>query len=116
MHSAFLLPDFPGKPGKFSMRHPMGPRMILAGLIVIWAAGPAHAFDPPAFPLSDTQLKALEQYETAKANKAFAAGREGQYSAQAGFVSPTVAAREALRACDKSVPQKATRCVLINLN
>ena len=94
----------------------MNPKMIFVGLSLATVAGPASAYDPPAFPLNDSQLKAFEQYETAKGIKAFAAGPEGQYSAQAGFASATVAAREALKACDKGVSQKAKRCVLVDLN
>src|SRR5437764_1262033 len=63
----------------------MNPKMIFVGLSLATVAGPASAYDPPAFPLNDSQLKAFEQYETAKGIKAFAAGPEGQYYAQAGF-------------------------------
>jgi len=94
----------------------MNAKMILAGVMLTAAAGPASAFDPPAFPLNDAQLKALGQYEAAKGIKAFAAGPEGQYSAQAGFASGIIAAREALKACDKDVPEKSKRCILIDLN
>jgi len=94
----------------------MNTKVIFVGLALMTITGRAWAFDPPAFPLNDAQLKAFEQYETAKRIKAFAAGPEGQYSAQAGLASTIVAAREALKACDKDVPQKAKRCILIDLN
>ncbi|WP_368904825.1 hypothetical protein [Taklimakanibacter lacteus] len=76
----------------------------------------AQAFEPPAFPLNDAQLKALEEYAVAKTEKAFAAGPEGQFSAQTGFTSATIAAREALKACDEGVSEATKRCILIDLN
>jgi hypothetical protein len=94
----------------------MNMHLAIGALVLALGAGPAFAFDPPAFPLSEAQLKALEQYETAKGIKAFAAGPEGQFSAQSEFTSATIAAREALKACDKDVSQKTKRCVLIDLD
>lgn len=76
----------------------------------------AQAFEPPVFPLNDAQLKALEEYAVAKTEKAFAAGPEGQFSAQTGFTSATIAAREALKACDEGVSDATKRCILIDLN
>jgi len=76
----------------------------------------AHAFEPPVFPLNDSQLKALEEYAVAKTEKAFAAGPEGQFSAQSGFSSATIAVREALKACDEGVSDATKRCILIDLN
>ncbi len=76
----------------------------------------AKAFEPPVFPLNDAQLKALEEYAVAKTEKAFAAGPEGQFSAQTGFASVTIAAREALKACDEGVSDPTKRCILIDLN
>ncbi|QIG50779.1 hypothetical protein G5V57_25425 [Nordella sp. HKS 07] len=61
-------------------------------------------------------MKALEDYALAKTEKAFAAGPEGQFSAQTGFASATIAAREAIKACDQSVSDSTKRCILINLN
>jgi len=55
--------------------------------------GPVQAFEPPVFALNDAQLKALEEYSVAKTEKAFAVGPEGQFSAQTGFTSSTIAAR-----------------------
>jgi hypothetical protein len=77
---------------------------------------PASSFEPPAFPLNEAQLKAFDEYGTAKGVKAFAAGPEGQFSAQSGFASPTIATREALRECDRGVAQKTKRCILIDLD
>ncbi|MGE3829914.1 MAG: hypothetical protein AB7F76_02870 [Parvibaculaceae bacterium] len=84
--------------------------------LACFSAGKAWAFDPPAFPLNDAQFKALEEYAGAKSQKAFAAGPDGQFSAQAGFVSATIAAREALKACDEGVSNKTHRCVIIDIN
>jgi hypothetical protein len=78
--------------------------------------GQASAFEPPVFPLNDAQFKALEEYAAAKSEKAFAAGPNGQFSAQTGFTSLTIAVREALRACDEGVSDATKRCILIDLN
>lgn len=92
-------------------------RRLAAGMVIVTlGAGPAEAFDQPVFPLNDTQLKALEEYQSAKGIKAFAAGPEGQFSAQSGFASASIAVREALKACDKDVAQKAKRCLLLDLD
>jgi hypothetical protein len=92
-------------------------RRLAAGMVIVTlGAGPAEAFDQPVFPLNDTQLKALEEYQTAKGIKAFAAGPEGQFSAQSGFASASIAVREVLKACDKDVAQKAKRCLLLDLD
>jgi hypothetical protein len=88
---------------------------LLLGL-ACFGAGAAQAFEPPAFSLNDAQFKALEEYTAAKSEKAFAAGPDGQFSAQSGFVSATVAAREALKACDEGVSNQAHRCVVIDIN
>ena len=84
--------------------------------LTTFAAGGAAAFEPPIFPLNEAQMKALEDYSAAKTEKAFAAGPEGQFSAQTGFISATVAAREALKVCDQNVSDSAKRCILIDLN
>jgi hypothetical protein len=76
----------------------------------------AAAFEPPVFSLNESQLKALEEYGAAKTEKAFAAGPQGQFSAQTGFASLTIAAREALKACDKGISDDSKRCILIDLN
>jgi hypothetical protein len=78
--------------------------------------GNASAFEPPAFPLSDAQVAALDEYASAKDAKAFAAGPAGQFSAQTGFVSAAIAAREALKACDEDIDSPEKRCILIDLN
>jgi len=78
--------------------------------------GAVQAFEPPVFALNDAQLKALEEYAVAKTEKAFAVGPEGQFSAQTGFTSSTIAAREALKACDEGVSDTTKRCILIDLN
>ena len=88
---------------------------LLLGLACL-GAGTAQAFEPPAFPLNDAQFKALEEYAGAKSEKAFAAGPDGQFSAQTGFVSATVAAREALKACNEGVSNKGHRCIIIDIN
>jgi hypothetical protein len=98
------------------MRQMMNQLLAFGALILTLGPVPAAAFDPPVFPLNDTQLKALEEYQTAKGIKAFAAGPDGQFSAQTGFASASIAAREALKACDKDVAQKAKRCLLIDLD
>lgn len=84
----------------------------------IWALSSSHAlaFEQPVFPLNDAQLKAFEEYSIAKTEKAFAVGPDGQFSAQAGFSSLTIAAREALKACDEGVSDETKRCILIDLN
>lgn len=84
-------------------------------LAVLTSTG-AQAFEPPVFPLNDAQMKALEEYALAKTEKAFAAGPEGQFSVQTGFISATIAAREAIKACDQSVSDSTKRCILIDLN
>lgn len=92
-------------------------RNSLLGLcLAALASTSAQAFEPPIFPLNDAQLKALGDYALAKTEKAFAAGPEGQFSAQTGFASATIAAREALKACDQGVSDSAKRCILIDLN
>jgi hypothetical protein len=99
------------------MINAMSLRNVIAGLaFAAFSSGVANAFEPPVFPLNEAQLKALEEYSAAKTEKAFAAGPEGQFSAQTGFISATVAAREALKACDQGVSDSAKRCILIDLN
>jgi len=78
----------------------MNRRLAVGMVILTLGAGAAEAFDQPVFPLNDAQLKALEEYQTAKGIKAFAAGPEGQFSAQSGFASASIAVREVLKACD----------------
>lgn len=89
---------------------------LIVVALATFSAGAANAFEPPVFPLNEAQVKALEEYSAAKTEKAFAAGPEGQFSAQTGFISATVAAREALKACDQGVSDSAKRCILIDLN
>ncbi len=92
-------------------------RKILMSLCLISPSiGAVQAFEPPVFALNDAQLKALEEYAVAKTEKAFAVGPEGQFSAQTGFTSSTIAAREALKACDEGVSDTTKRCILIDLN
>jgi hypothetical protein len=84
--------------------------------MMVPAFGQASAFEPPVFPLNDAQFKALEEYAAAKSEKAFAAGPNGQFSAQTGFTSLTIAVREALKTCDEGVSDATKRCILIDLN
>jgi hypothetical protein len=91
-------------------------KTILALAVMALSCGRASAFEPPIFPLNDKQLKALEEYATAKGEKAFAAGAGGQFSAQTGFTSLTIAVREALKACDEGISDETKRCILIDLN
>ncbi len=91
-------------------------KLILSLCLTALTFTAARAFEPPVFPLNDAQLKALETYAVAKTQKAFAAGPEGQFSAQVGFTSATIAAREALKACDEGVSDATKRCILIDLN
>lgn len=99
------------------MTHAVSLRNIIAAVaLTTLSASGAAAFEPPVFPLNEAQMKALEDYSAAKTEKAFAAGPEGQFSAQTGFTSATIAAREALKACDQGVSDSAKRCILIDLN
>src|SRR5262245_28131765 len=91
-------------------------KIILASALMVLGCGQASAFNPPIFPLNDAQLKALEEYAGAKTEKAFAVGPGGQFSAQTGFASLTIAVREALKACDEGVSDETKRCILIDLN
>jgi hypothetical protein len=91
-------------------------KIVLALAITALSCGEASAFEPPVFALNDAQLKALEEYSIAKTEKAFAAGSGGQFSAQTGFASLTIAAREALKACDEGVSDETKRCILIDVN
>ena len=79
-------------------------------------AASAHAFEPPLFPLTDAQVKALKSYETAKGAKAFAASAGGATGVRSGYISAAAAARDALIECDQSATAPAERCVLIDLN
>jgi hypothetical protein len=90
--------------------------LVFSSALIVLGCGQASAFEPPVFPLNDAQLKALEEYEGAKTEKAFAAGPGGQFSAQTGFASLTIAVREALKACDEGVSDATKRCILIDLN
>jgi hypothetical protein len=94
-----------------SIRH-----TALSLAVIVPAFGQASAFEPPVFPLNDAQLKAIEEYALAKSEKAFAAGPAGQFSAQTGFASLTIAVREALKSCDEGVSDPTKRCILIDLN
>jgi hypothetical protein len=91
-------------------------KIIFSSTLIVLGWGQASAFEPPVFPLNDAQLKALQEYEAAKTEKAFAAGPGGQFSAQTGFASQTIAVREALKACDEGVSDETKRCILIDLN
>jgi hypothetical protein len=91
-------------------------KILLSSALMVLGCSQASAFEPPVFPLNDAQFKALEEYASAKAEKAFAAGQGGQFSAQTGFTSPTIAVREALKACDEGVSDETKRCILIDLN
>ena len=91
-------------------------KLLLSPCMIAASFSAAQAFEPPVFPLNDAQLKALEEYAVAKTEKAFAVGPEGQFSAQVGFTSSTIAAREALKACDEGVSDTTKRCILIDLN
>jgi hypothetical protein len=87
-----------------------------ACVLLLLQTGFALAFEEPVIKLNADQMKALGQYFQAKGEKVFAAGPEGQFSAQTGYVSTSVAAREALRACDKDVSHPSKRCVVIAIN
>jgi hypothetical protein len=91
-------------------------KILMAICLIAPGIGAVQAFEPPVFALNDAQLKALEEYAVAKTEKAFAVGPEGQFSAQTGFTSSTIAAREALKACDEGVSDATKRCILIDLN
>lgn len=91
-------------------------KIVFALAAMALSCGHASAFEPPIFPLNDAQLKALEEYGAAKSEKAFAASPGGQFSAQTGFASLTIAVREALKACDEGVSDDTKRCILIDLN
>ena len=91
-------------------------KIALAFTMMSVGCGAVLAFEPPIFPLNEAQLKALEDYEVAKSEKAFAVSPDGRFSAQSGFTSATVAAREALKACDQGVSDETKRCILIDLN
>jgi hypothetical protein len=100
------------------MRYGPKERRLIGGMIVAAAlsASPAWSFEPPIFRLNDAQLKALESYGSAKGAKAFAAGPEGQFAAEVGYASATVAVREALKACDREIADQRKRCIVIDLN
>ncbi len=91
-------------------------KIIFFSALMVLGCSQASAFEPPVFQLNDAQLKALEEYASAKTEKAFAAGPGGQSSAQTGFASVTIAVREALKACDEGVSDETKRCILIDLN
>jgi len=91
-------------------------KILMSICLIAPGIGAVQAFEPPVFALNDAQLKALEEYAVAKTEKAFAVGPEGQFSAQTGFTSSTIAAREALKACDEGVSDATKRCILIDLN
>ncbi|CAN5138316.1 hypothetical protein BH10PSE7_BH10PSE7_40380 [soil metagenome] len=84
--------------------------------LLIFQAGAAHAFEEPVIKLNSEQMKALGQYFQGKGEKVFAAGPEGQFSAQTGYLSASVAVREALKACDQNVSHPSKRCVIIAVN
>jgi hypothetical protein len=91
-------------------------KMVLYSALMVLGCGKVFAFEPPLFSLNDAQFKALEEYVTAKTQKAFDAGPGGQFSSQTGFASLTIAVREALKACDEGVSDESKRCILIDLN
>jgi hypothetical protein len=91
-------------------------KLVPAFALMVFGWAQASAFEPPVFALNDAQLKALEEYASAKTEKAFAVGPGGQFSAQTGFASLTIAVREALKACDEGVSDETKRCILIDLN
>jgi hypothetical protein len=91
-------------------------KIVISSALMVLGCCQASAFEPPVFPLNDAQFKALEEYAIAKSEKAFAAGPGGQFSAQTGFASLTIAVREALKACDEGVSDETKRCILIDLN
>lgn len=88
---------------------------LAPAMLAMFAVG-AEAFQAPIVPLNEAQLKALGEYAAQAGEKAFAAGPDGRFSAQAGFASASVAAREALKACDAGASDAAKRCILIDLN
>jgi len=81
-----------------------------------WGGSQGLAFEPPLLPLDDNQIKALADYAGAKTEKAFALGPNGKFSAQTGFASASVAAREALKACDGADAEPEARCIIVDLN
>ena len=89
---------------------------LVFGAAIMFGAAPAQAFEPPLFPLSDAQVKALKSYETAKGAKAFAASAGGATGVRSGYVSAAAAARDALIECDQTATAPAERCILIDLN
>lgn len=91
-------------------------RFVLTLAFITAQGAFAQAFEEPVIRLAPAQLDALDRYSAAKGEKAFAAGPDGHFSAQTGYLSATVAAREALKACDKEVSHPSKRCLLIDLN
>lgn len=91
-------------------------KIALTMAIIAVQAAAARAFEEPVIKLAPAQLSALAGYFGAKGEKAFAAGPDGHFSAQTGYLSASIAAREALKACDKDVSHPAKRCLLIALN
>jgi len=89
---------------------------FLLCLAVGFGAAPVAAYEPPVFPLNEEQLKAYGTYQNTAGEKAFAAGPGGQFSAQAGFASLTVAVRQALVECDKGIAKPEERCIIIDQN
>lgn len=87
----------------------------LLGAVVV-ASRAAWAFEPPLFSLNEAQIKGFAAYAKEKGEKAFAAGPDGQFSAQTGYASATVAAGQALKACDADIDDAAKRCLIIDLN
>lgn len=87
-------------------------RAALAAMMIGALAAGASAFEQPLFPLDAAQLKALDAYAGERGHKAFAASPQGGQASAAGFLSATVAAREALKACDALGPG----CIVIDLD
>jgi hypothetical protein len=78
--------------------------------------GPVAAFEPPLFPLSEEQLKALDGYRAAAGQKAFAASPDGRFAARTGLASATLAVREAIKECDRDAVDPRSRCIVIDVN
>ena len=91
-------------------------KSALTCVLLLSCAAGAQAFEEPIIPLNAAQAKGLSDYFQSKGEKAFAAGPEGQFSAQSGYLSASVAVREALKACDMDVSHASKRCVIIALN
>jgi hypothetical protein len=83
-----------------------------AAMLVATSAVTAVAFEPPLFQLNADQLKAIDAYASERGHKAFAASPDGKFGTASGYISATIASREALKACDA----EGVGCVLIDLD